>query len=585
MPRIAILPEHLANRIAAGEVIQRPASAVKELIENSLDAGATSVAVQIRDGGTSFLQVADNGSGMDEEDAILSFQRHATSKITSDQDLEAIVTFGFRGEALASMASVARVTLLTRRAEDAAGVVVRIDGGGEPKVSHEARDVGTTVTVQNLFFNVPARKKFLKSHATEFRHVHEVLVRAALGHPERSFSFSSDGEVIFRLAPGTVADRVRDLFGERQLGSLLELEETLGPITLRGFVGKPSFGQRNRSAQYLFLNRRPIQSRSISYAVQKAYEHLLQEAMFPFFVLFLEIDPHRVDVNVHPSKLEAKFEDEPSVYRFINAAVRRSLSSLDHIPSLTASGTGDTVALAFTRRQHEWTDTSVGGVLNVDRATGEILQGAEVAGRLLAGAGPLDGETPSGTMAPVWQLHRRYLLTPIEQGLLVADQHVVHERILYEQIVRRMAGGERVSQQLLFPLTLELPADDLSLLREMEQVLVRMGFDFKFFGGNTVVVEGLPPEAAGANQERILEDVLALYRDFSVQTASERVDTVAKSLACRSAVKSGDVLSETEMRRLIADLAACSMPYACPHGRPVVLRISLEELDRRFSRR
>lgn len=338
--RIAVLPEHLANKIAAGEVIQRPESVVKELLENSLDAGATRVTVVIKDGGKKLIQVSDDGAGMDETDAVTSFLRHATSKIASYEELEEIRTYGFRGEALASIAAVAQVTMKTRRPEDESAVIVHIDGGGAPRISHEGREPGTLISAANLFYNVPARRKFLKSSNTEFRHIHDVVVRAALSHPELALEFISDDETVFSLSPGPIAERLVDLFGERQARALVSVEER-GPLfSASGFISKPSFGATTRSMQFVFLNRRYIISRNINHAVFTAYEHLLIKGTFPFFVLFLDVDPRRVDVNVHPSKLEAKFEDEQALYRFVSGLVRNALSSGSHVPSLSMDERG-----------------------------------------------------------------------------------------------------------------------------------------------------------------------------------------------------------------------------------------------------
>ena len=324
--RITVLPEHLANQIAAGEVIQRPASVVKELVENSLDAGAREIVVVVKGGGVQSIQVSDDGAGMDETDAAAAFQRHATSKILTLEDLEEIRTFGFRGEALASIAAVSHVTLRTRRHDDDTATEVRVRGG-TPTVSRAARVHGTSVTAQNLFFNVPARRKFLKTAQTEFRHICDVLQRIAISHPETALHFSSENREVFRLQPGSSHKRLLDLLGERQCEQLLPVEEGSDPLKVWGFVGKPTFGQRSRSNQFLFLNGRYILNRAINYAISSAYEHLMSSGRYPFFVILLEVDPRRVDVNVHPAKLEAKFEDEQAIYRAVHSAVRNALAN------------------------------------------------------------------------------------------------------------------------------------------------------------------------------------------------------------------------------------------------------------------
>ena len=591
--RIAVLPDHLANKIAAGEVIQRPESAVKELLENSLDAGARSVTVIIKDGGTSLIQVVDDGAGMDEQDAVASFLRHATSKISSYEELEEIRTYGFRGEALASIASVAQVTMKTRRTADDMAVEVRIDGGGAPRISREGRAPGTSVSIQNLFYNVPARRKFLKTTATEFRHVYDAVHRIALGRPDVAITFISDDETIFDLKPATVEQRMLDLFGERQFAAMIPVEETTDLLAVRGFIGKPTFGQKTRFNQYLFLNGRFIINRTINHAVFSAYENLLLKGTFPFFLLFIEVDPRRVDVNVHPSKMEAKFEDEQGIYRVVSTLVRKALASAGSgsVPGLTmdGSGTGESgTALRFTPGQHVWPDS-------VNRTTGEIL-GQDVFARLFSQAPPTSG-TPALPAQPhdadrpeevsnalIWQLHNKYILSQIRNGVMIVDQHVAHERVLYERALQRFENKLQTAQQLLFPYTIQLSAADFALVKELLPHFTLLGFDIKLFGKNTIVIEGIPPDVKGGQEERIVQDMLALYKEYQQQAPMDARDNLAKSFSCRSAIKAGDPLNEAEMRSLIDQLFATKMPYVCPHGRPVVLRISIEELDRRFGR-
>jgi DNA mismatch repair protein MutL len=596
--RIAVLPDQLANKIAAGEVIQRPESAVKELLENSLDAGATQITVIIKDGGTSLIQVADNGAGMDEQDAVASFLRHATSKIASYEELEEIRTYGFRGEALAAIASVSQVTMKTRRAADDVAVVVRIEGGSAPRISREGREPGTSISVQNLFFNVPARRKFLKTVTTEFRHVYDAVHRIALGRPDVAIMFISDDETIFDLKPASVEQRMMDLFGERQFAAMIPVEEATDLLVVRGFVGKPTYGQKTRFNQYLFLNGRFIVNRTINHAVFSAYEHLLLKGTFPFFLLFLEVDPRRVDVNVHPSKMEAKFEDEQGIYRVVSSLVRKALAGAggESVPGLSMEGRGsidDGTALRFTPAQHIWPGS-------VDRKTGEILgssfKGEDLVGRLFApvspGAPPPAPQTlndGSGTPeelsnALIWQLHNKYILSQIRNGVMIVDQHVAHERVLYERALQRFENKLQTAQQLLFPYTLQLSPADFALVKELLPHFTLLGFDIKMFGKNTIVIEGIPPDVKGGQEERIVQDMLALYREYQQKAPMDARDNLAKSFSCRSAIKAGDPLSEPEMRSLIDQLFATKMPYVCPHGRPVVLRISIDELDRRFGR-
>jgi DNA mismatch repair protein MutL len=616
--KVAVLPEHIANKIAAGEVIQRPESVVKELMENSLDAGASSLLIVLKDAGKKLIQVTDDGYGMAEDDAVASFLRHATSKISDYKDLEAIRTFGFRGEALASLAAVAQVTMKTRRAEDPDAVVVKIDGGGEPRISREGREPGTTILVNNLFYNVPARRKFLKSDTTEFRHVYDAVHRVAISRPDLALEFLSNDETIFRLKPSSFPGRLKDVFGERQFDGLIPVEETGEFMTVRGYIGKPSFGQRTRQHQYLFLNGRVINNRNITHAVYSAYEHLLINGGFPFFLLFLETDPERVDVNVHPSKMEVKFEDDQAVYRVLSSVTRKALAGAGAVPSATIidreSPEGG-LSMRFTGRQHGWPG---GGTQDhwtfpertrIDTSTGEILPFAQnpPADGLATVTQLLSQEvrTDQGSLTPapefrtgrsdqvrgeqadsslIWQLHNKYILSQIRNGVMIVDQHVAHERILYERALERFSSQLRSAQQLLFPQTVTLSAADAALLEELRAELELLGFDISSFGKNTFLVEGLPSDVRPGHEERIVVELLEMYKDEMKHRPTDVRDALAKSFSCKSAIKAGDALGESEMRSLIDQLFATKMPYVCPHGRPIVLRISLDELDRRFGR-
>lgn len=602
--RIQVLPDNLANKIAAGEVIQRPESVVKELLENSLDAGAKYITIVVEDGGKKLIQITDDGVGMDEQDAATSFLRHATSKIASYEDLEAIATYGFRGEALASVAAVAQVTMKTRRREDDAATVLQVNGGGNERASKEGREPGTTIIVQNLFYNVPARRKFLKSSNTEFRHIYETVQRTALSHPELAFEFISDGEIILSLKPSTLQERLVDVFGDRVAESIVGLEERSEYLSVSGFIGKPQFGQKTRLNQFLYLNKRFISNRNINHAVFSAYENLLIKGAFPFFILFLDIDPHRFDVNVHPSKMEAKFEDEQAIYRFISTLVRRTLSTNNLIPAVSAGvDQEDGVGLRFTDRQHSWPNTQGGGFptgADFGRSQPDFAfqrspaDGATIAAQLLgtsqqmesrfagAQAEPTTSTVPSSAL--VWQIHNKYILAQIENGLMVIDQHVAHERVLYERALARFENNLPMTQQLLFPRTITLTPGDYALAEELLPHFMQLGFSLKPFGKNTMVIDGVPPDLKSGSEGKIIQDLLDLYREYQERGQMDSRDTLAKSYSCKAAIKAGDKMSETEMRSLIDQLFVTKIPYVCPHGRPVVLKISIDELDRRFGR-
>ena len=491
-PTVRILAQHLANKIAAGEVVQRPASVVKELVENSLDAGADDITIAIEDGGKASIVVRDNGSGMGKEDALLSLERHATSKIESVEDLSAISTYGFRGEALPSIASVSRLSLKTRRKEEEAAVVLTSEGGGTVHQTFEGREPGTAVTVNNLFYNIPARRKFLRSRATEFKQVYDVVQRLCLSRPDVAFRFVSDGKTVLNLSPSDLHQRMIDLFGDHDMAGMIPIEEEGAIVTVRGYIAKPSFGRKNRTQQFLFLNQRYVVSRNLNHAVFGAYEHFLLKNAYPFFLLNLTIDPSRVDVNVHPAKLEVKFEEESAIYGFLHNIVRKSLSGTDHVPALSVSReeAGSESFLQFTSRQHLWSGPGGGRV---------PLQGREAASALL-GQWPeteslqttresRPGSEPTGLpddslltaaasyeSGPIWQVHGKYILLQIQGGLMLVDQHVAHERILYEQIVASFSTGQQPGQELLFPQPFRVSPPDAMLLTEMLGDLEQIGF-------------------------------------------------------------------------------------------------------------
>ncbi len=584
---IKILPEHLASKIAAGEVVQRPASVVKELLENSIDAGAKNISVIIKEGGKRFIQVTDDGCGMSREDAVLAFGRHATSKISTYEDLENIRTLGFRGEALYSIAAVAQVELKTRIESEPAGLMVRVEGGEQKEVKEIGMQPGTSVTVKNLFYNTPVRRNFLKNANTEFKHIYDAVQRVALSRPELGLVFLSDDEKFLDLKSAALGDRLKDLFGEKQYEELVPVNAEAEAIRLRGYIGKPDFARKTRTEQFLFLNKRFILNRNLNHAVFSAYEHLLEKGSYPFFLLFLEIDPHRVDVNVHPSKLEVKFEDERNVYRFVLTAVRKSLGVHDLIPSIAIkqeTGLTEEVKLhfgtqAFQRR--EFPSAQPKQAVDWQMLYGERQRPAEPSTEI-----PAPEEKRDETFRPVVsQLHHKYILTQIDSGLMIVDQHVAHERILYEKILGRIDQKTPRSQQLLFPQTIQLTYGDYALVEEILAHLEQFGFSIKLFGKNTIVVEGVPSDVPLGKETRIFQDLLDAVKENEHEMKLDARDHLAKTFACKAAVKAGDLLNENEMRHLITELFTTKMPYACPHGRPIVLKISVEELDKRFGRK
>jgi DNA mismatch repair protein MutL len=595
---IKILPPELASKIAAGEVVQRPASVVKELIENSIDAGGRAVTVVIKDAGKSLIQVVDNGVGMSASDARLAFERHATSKISTYDDLENIRTLGFRGEALASIAAVAQVELKTKRASDEAGALIRIDGGEMKQDGKVGMEPGTSVAVKNLFYNTPARKHFLKSNATEFKHVYETLQRFAISHPEIALQFVAESEVVFDVKPSTLEDRLAAFFGEKQVKSLLPVEEHGEIFQASGYLGKPEYARNVPTEQFLFLNKRFIVNRNLNHAVYSGYEHLIEKGSYPFVLLFLEIDPHRVDVNVHPTKLEVKFEDERSVYRFVMMAVRRTLSEHNLIPAVTVEPEASPESaskLSFTRVSFGRSAPGVfpgrGSTVSRPFDVRQLLGPEDQQVQELETSAVEKKESLSTRIRPLVQIQNKYILSEAALGLpdgetdlMIIDQHAAHERILYEQVLPRLEREAGQSQQLLFPQTLELSPVDYTTVTELRPYLEKIGFQVKLFGKQTIVVEGVPPDVKPGHESTIFQEVLEEYKDEARNPKSDSRDRLAKSYACRAAIKAGDKLTQQEMVSLVEGLFATQVPYVCPHGRPVSIKLSIEELDKRFGR-
>jgi len=577
--KIKILPESLTNRIAAGEVIDRPASVVKELVENSIDAGATSIIVVVEEGGRTLIQVIDDGCGMSEEDAVRAFERHSTSKIATYDDLENIRTLGFRGEALASIASVSRVEMRTTERGSLEGTVVKIEGGAVTATDKAAANAGTSIAVKNLFFNTPVRRKFLRSVDTEYRHILNVMNRFTLAFPSIAFTFVNGDEVVFDLKPSDSATRAIEVLGERYRGHLLSVWDDGSLMKIDGFVGDQDTARKSRGDQYIFVNRRYVVNKSLNHGVISAYGEILPKGEWPLYVIFLEMEPHRVDVNVHPSKLEVKFADEGLVYNLLRGAVRRAVSSAFVIPHLDKPPDAE-----FPKRP--WPGRPPMEFVPPTRAMSSEPQSAFQFPRDASSPPPpktgAKAEEAKVERPNLWQLHNRYILSPIKSGLTIIDQHVAHERILYERALKSFEKYRPSSQQLLFPQTVELTAEDYSHLMDILPFLERIGFVIKSFGGTTIVIEGVPSDLRG-NEERVLLELLDAYKRDRSEPLEVR-ERVARAFACSSAVKSGDKLTLEEMNALIDQLFATELPYFCPHGRPIIVNVSLEELDRRFGR-
>ncbi len=572
--RIKILPDTLTNKIAAGEVIDRPASVVKELVENSIDAGATRIEILLKEGGKQLIQVIDNGNGMSEADAPLALQRHTTSKISSYSDLEHITTLGFRGEALASISSVCRLELRTATSDASASTVVKCQGGKDLELDKAAPQQGSSISVKNLFFNTPARRKFLRTDETEYRHILNCVNRFTLAYPEIQFTLSHGNTVIFDYPSSSLDLRVAEVLGKRIGANLLPVSDRSSQITISGKAGNWEIVRKSRGDQYLFLNRRYIVDRSLAHAIVSAYAEIIPKGRFPVYVIFLEVDPERVDVNVHPTKTEVRFADQRLVYDLLRGCIKRALATPAVVPEIARTDT----APEAQRPPGESSQTSFDF---------SAIREREFRGRVhteLSVPDTVGGlRTPTFERANVWQLHDSYIVSEIKSGLIVIDQHIAHERVLYEKAIADFESAHPSSQQLLFPETVELSQEDHNILLEILPFLQKLGFIIKSFSKYTVVVEGVPAGARIGSEERVVLDIIDEYKN-NRKAGTELRESVARAFSCRSAIKAGEKLSLESMNALIDQLFATQNPYFCPHGRPIIINISLEELNKRFQR-
>lgn len=656
---IHLLPDFIANQIAAGEVVQRPESVVKELVENAIDAGASAIAVVVRQSGKQLIHVVDNGKGMSRADLALALKRHATSKISSQEDLYHIMTLGFRGEALASIASVASIEIRTKREDDELGSKLIAVPNEVETIELCQMDRGTHIFVRNLFYNVPARKKFLRSDITEFRHIADTMTKFALAHPAIRFTLYDDDALVFDVHPGDMQKRIVDLMGETVAGRMIPIAHTTPLVQVHGFVSLPQFASKARSDQYLFLNGRTILNRQITHAVMSAFEHLITHASYPAFIVFIQVDPTHVDINVHPQKHEVKFDDDRTVYSAVREAVTAGLRNADIVPEAsfrTFDSTRGAEGLYLHTPQQTISGVGQSNVVMVNRLTGEILPESPIGATIipqspthynheiqtyrqegisrqdirktmsaydiLFGAqsavpsepsspvidDPLQndhtvGNSPEQGMLAldhtfdkeeknpfVYQLHRKYLLMPIAKGVQVIDQHIAHERILYERALHAMNREYVYAQELLFPVAIQITPHDGLLLKELSDELHTLGYYYTIAShddsgtASLVHITAVPQDVPHGNAWQSLQELIEQYREYAEVRHTSLRDNLAASFACRASVKAGDYLSQEQMHTMIRDLYKCAMPYVCPHGRPVMIDIRTEELDRRFGR-
>lgn len=618
---IQLLPENVANQIAAGEVVQRPASVVKELLENAVDAGATQVKLIVRDAGKTLIQVIDNGCGMSETDARMSFERHATSKIRDAKDLFAIKTMGFRGEALASIAAVAQVEMRTRRSTDELGVRLAVEDSTVKIQEACQTPPGTSIAVKNLFYNVPARRNFLKADPIELRHIIDEFQRVAMANCDVFFSFHQNDTEIFHLPAGNLRQRLVKIFGEAVNKKLVPVQEETDVLKITGFVGKPDYFKKTRGEQLFFVNKRFIKSNYLHHAVVAAYEDMLPADHHPLYVLFLDIDPSSIDINVHPTKQEIKFDDERLVYNYLKVTVRHALGSHNITPTLDFEQepafqsmptqtpsirtdseplrVGDKRAapsLGDDRRQADnlrnWQRLYEGMGLAVSRIEGEAGEddstvamplpeiGAHTAVEVLE----MDNVTEqfTKTQKEPYQIHGQYIISHIKSGYFLIDQQSASERILYERYLAALGNHPIATQKALFPKTIELMPADAALLREILNEVNFLGFEIAEFGGNTFVVHGTPADlGANVQEEILLEKVLAQYKGNLEMDLSTR-DNLARSMARNASLRRGQILTVGEMTELIDQLFACAVPFNSPSGRKCFIQYDLEAVRKLF---
>ncbi|WP_340111390.1 DNA mismatch repair endonuclease MutL [Maribellus mangrovi] len=616
---IQLLPDAVANQIAAGEVIQRPASVVKELVENALDAGATEVTINIKDAGKTLIQISDNGCGMSPIDARMAFERHATSKIRNANDLFCIRTMGFRGEALASVAAIADVELRTKRMEDEVGTFIHIIGSEVKTQEPAGISNGTDFKIKNLFFNVPARRKFLKSNSTELKHIIWEIQRIALPNPNIKFSFVHNGTSLYELPVTSYRKRIVDVFGKTLNQSLVSVKEETSIVKIHGFVGQPKYARKTMGEQFFFVNGRYMRHPYFHKAITQAYEQLLPPDTFPSYFLFLELDPGEIDINVHPTKTEIKFENERDIWPIVHAAVRESLGKHNVVPSIDFDQRGS-IDIPVPKKSGEgvrFPDIEINpgynpfdteksgnaGSFNPSATTYREKKNLENWEDLYRGSQlklkPEDQEPReefSGTKdlyaqtreqysgKKVMQLKQRYILTPVKSGLMVIDQKRAHERILFEQFIEVMKSDSVASQQQLFPQTIELNPADAELLKSILEDLLSLGFDIREFGKNTFVMNGTPGVLDVSSPEMIVEKLLEEYKNSPVDARSKVKVQIAISLAKASALEYGVELKQEEVDHLIDNLFACGTPNFTPDGKKVLTIISTDDIEKSFLR-
>lgn len=611
---IHLLPDHVANQIAAGEVVQRPASVIKELLENAIDAKATNIQVYIKEAGKILISVIDDGVGMSITDSRLSFERHATSKIKAAEDLFQLQTKGFRGEALASIAAIAHVELKTRRTEDEVGTCINIEGSQVTSQDVCVTSKGTSISVKNLFYNIPARRNFLKSDTVETRHIIDEFQRVALAHPGISFSLVHNTGELFNLPASNYRQRITNILGGKSNEKLVPVEEETEILKISGFVGKPEYAKRTRGEQYFFVNDRFIKSPYLNHAVSAAFEGLLKDRAYPSYFLYLQVDPKSIDINIHPTKTEIKFDDEHALYAILRSAIKHSLGQFNVAPVLdferdpnldtpynyetktvstpqvevdrdfnpfkSDSSSNFGSRTSFKKETSNWENLYTG--LKSESGSDDIdvrqieFESEEVTGNLF-GASKTE-EAQSST----FQLNKKFIISTLKNGMLVIDQHRAHTRILYEELLKSITVTAAVSQQLLFPLVLHFNQQETELLKGIKDSLEQTGFIFSEITSNSAEIIGIPTSISESEVEMLLEQLLVDFQNEVPENNFSHTDLLAKSLAKSMAVKSGNLLNATEQQHIVNGLFACKEPSLTPSNKPVFITLPVEELEKKF---
>ena len=599
---IHLLPDSIANQIAAGEVVQRPASVVKELLENAIDAGATEITVIVKDAGKALVQIIDNGTGMSETDARLSFERHATSKIRQAEDLFSIRTMGFRGEALASIAAVAQVEMATRQPQAELGTLLKVEASEVKSQEPTSCSPGTSIAVKNLFYNIPARRNFLKSNGVEMRHITDEFTRVALANPQVAFKLYQNDLESFNLPAGKLSQRIIGLFGPAYKEQMVKCLEETGHITVTGYVGKPDAARKSRGEQFFMVNNRFIKSGYLHHAVLNAYEGLLPPDTHPFYVLFISIDPRHVDVNVHPTKTEIKFADERTVYAVIRAAVRQALATHNVMPSIdfdsdvnfgrfkTASAPMTGQEKAYTQFKNVPRDPNLdhweklhGGQIKQSKLNFQADDAASPRPALQQSAlnGPQEPQLPATDAT--FQVLGKYIVSPVKSGLLVVNQVSAHERILYERFVGQLANRAGNAQQCMFPVNIELNPADFNLVMELQPEITSLGFLFAEFGGHGIIVNALPAGLPAGSEKELFEGLIEQFKKNKAELSLSVPDNLARAMAKRSAMKEGQPLDKQECKAIIDSLFACENPNYAPDGSKTFFILDLKRIEELFS--